>query len=144
MQGLYRMKISTITVVAAALVDEQHKILLSCRPEGKMMAGYWEFPGGKIEPYESPEQALSRELYEEIGIHVALEHMQPVHFASHAYETFHLLMPLYLIQHWTGDPIPKEGQRLEWLAIDDIDAQTMPPPDGPLIVRIKELLTSLR
>jgi 8-oxo-dGTP diphosphatase len=134
------MTLSTLTVVAAALINPQNELLLSCRPEGKMMAGFWEFPGGKIEPFESPEQALARELLEEIGIHTTAENMVPAHFASHAYESFHLLMPLFLIRHWTGTPTPLEGQTLQWLPLDQINTALMPPPDGPLVDRIKELV----
>jgi 8-oxo-dGTP diphosphatase len=129
-----------LTVVAAAIVNPKGEILLSCRPAGKPMAGMWEFPGGKIEANESPEQALVRELREEIGIEVAENTLTPATFASHSYENFHLLMPLFLVQEWKNDPSPLEGQLLQWFKLSHIDTTTMPPPDGPLVDRIVEMI----
>ncbi len=122
-----------LIVVAAAIVNPLGEILLSQRPEGKPMAGMWEFPGGKIEEGESPEEALVRELREEIGIDVEAKALIPATFASHAYENFHLLMPLFLVQEWAHDPTPLEGQGLKWFKLSEINTKTMPPPDGPLV-----------
>ncbi|MBN9564666.1 MAG: (deoxy)nucleoside triphosphate pyrophosphohydrolase [Alphaproteobacteria bacterium] len=129
-----------LTVVAAAIVSPMGEILLSRRPEGKSMAGMWEFPGGKMEANESPEQALQRELLEEIGIKAKTHTMTPAAFASHAYEDFHLLMPLFLVKEWTNDPVPLEGQLLQWFKLSKIDTASMPPPDGPLVDRIREMI----
>jgi 8-oxo-dGTP diphosphatase len=129
-----------LTVVAAAIVNPMGEILLSRRPEGKPMAGMWEFPGGKLEEGESPEEALVRELREEIGIDVEAKALIPATFASHCYENFHLLMPLFLVQEWKNDPTPLEGQLLQWFKLSQIDTTTMPPPDGPLVDRIFEMI----
>ena len=134
------MSLPILTVVAAALINNNDEILMSCRPIGKPMAGMWEFPGGKIEPYESPETALSRELFEEIGISVDPKNMHPVQFASHSYADFHLLMPLFLIRKWTGEPFPKENQKLKWESVHTIKVCDMPPPDGPLLESVKNFL----
>ncbi len=134
------MSLPILTVVAAALINNNDEILMSCRPIGKPMAGMWEFPGGKIEPYESPETALSRELFEEIGISVDPENMHPVQFASHSYADFHLLMPLFLIRKWIGEPFPKENQKLKWESVHTMKACDMPPPDGPLLESVKNFL----
>ncbi|MEM9574022.1 MAG: (deoxy)nucleoside triphosphate pyrophosphohydrolase [Pseudomonadota bacterium] len=103
-----------LIVVACALVDPDNRILLAQRPEGKSMAGLWEFPGGKIEPGETPEQSLVRELQEELGITTQSACLAPLTFASHAYEKFHLLMPLFICRKFDGIPMPREGQNLKW------------------------------
>ena len=106
------MPIPTVLVAAAALVDADNRVLLAQRPPGKSMAGLWEFPGGKVETGETPEQALVRELREELGVEVCLKCLAPFTFASHAYEKFHLLMPLYLCRNWEGEITPREGRPL--------------------------------
>ena len=121
-----------VYVVAAALIDPAGKILLAQRPEGKAMAGLWEFPGGKIEPGERPEQALTRELSEELSITVSESDLIPLTFASHTYEKFHLFMPLYAIHKWRGTPLPNEGQKLEWVVIGDLHSYPAPAADIPL------------
>jgi 8-oxo-dGTP diphosphatase len=129
-----------LLVVACALIDADGKILLARRPEGKKMAGLWEFPGGKINPGELPEAALARELREELGIEVAEKHLAPFVFASHAYDGFHLLMPLYLCRRWTGKVKPREGQALAWVAPDRLVEYPMPPADRPLIPMLRDFL----
>lgn len=121
-----------VYVVAAALIDPEGKILLAQRPEGKAMAGLWEFPGGKIEPGERPEQALTRELTEELSITVSECDLNPLTFASHTYEKFHLFMPLYSIQKWRGTPLPNEGQQLAWVTPDELHNYPAPAADIPL------------
>ncbi len=123
----------TILVVAAALVDSDGRVLIAQRPEGKQLAGLWEFPGGKVEPGETPETALIRELEEELGIVVKQACLAPFVFASHTYETFHLLMPLYLIRRWEGDPEAKEHAALKWVRPNDMRNYPMPPADDPLV-----------
>lgn len=122
----------TVLVVAAALVNEAGQVLLAQRPQGKAMAGLWEFPGGKLEPGETPEAALARELHEELKISVDANELEPITFASHAYNNFHLLMPLYLLRHWAGSPKPAEGQRLKWVAPQDLHRFPAPAADIPL------------
>ena len=122
-----------VLVVAAALFDADGRVLLAERPTGKSMAGLWEFPGGKVAEGEIPERALARELHEELGLDVEPAAMLPLTFASHAYETFHLLMPLYACRMWRGAPHPREGQRLQWLSPSAIDAALLPPADVPLL-----------
>ncbi|MEM9841501.1 MAG: 8-oxo-dGTP diphosphatase MutT [Pseudomonadota bacterium] len=122
----------TVYVAAAALINPAGEILLAQRPEGKAMAGLWEFPGGKIEPDESPEQALCRELSEELGITVSETDLNPITFASHTYDTFHLFMPLYLLKNWRGAPRPNEGQSLAWVAPQDLHRYPAPAADIPL------------
>jgi 8-oxo-dGTP diphosphatase len=129
-----------ILVVAAALIDAQGRVLLARRPEGKKMAGLWEFPGGKMEPGEIPEAALVRELREELGIEVSPADVAPFVFASHAYEKFHLLMPVFLCRRWRGDPQPKEGQALAWVAPDRLVEYPMPPADRPIIPMLRDFL----
>jgi len=119
-------------VVAAALFDADGRVLLAQRPEGKAMAGLWEFPGGKIEPGETPERALTRELAEELSITVSESDLIPFTFASHTYEKFHLFMPLFSIQKWRGTPLPNEGQKLAWVAPDDLHSYPAPAADIPL------------
>ncbi|NHN84661.1 8-oxo-dGTP diphosphatase MutT [Acetobacter musti] len=127
-------------VVAAALIDSDGRILLARRPEGKSLAGLWEFPGGKIEPGESPEAALIRELHEELGIDVTRACLAPFTFVSHAYEKSDLLMPLYLCRRWHGTPEGREGQALAWVAAGDLERYPMPPADLPLIPFLRDLL----
>lgn len=128
-----------VHVVAAALVNGDGQILLAQRPEGKAMAGLWEFPGGKIEPGETPEAALARELREELQIVVDPNLLKPLTFASHAYESFHLLMPLYLLKDWVGSPEPTEGQSLAWVAPQDLRTYPAPEADLPLFDFIERL-----
>ena len=127
-------------VVACALVDVDKRILLAQRPEGKTLAGLWEFPGGKVEPGERPEQTLIRELHEELGIDVAEPCLAPLTFASHAYETFHLLMPLYICRRWEGQVMPREGQNLALVRAGKLRDYPMPPADIPLIPHLIDLL----
>lgn len=122
-----------LLVVAAALIDRQARVLLAQRPEGKSLAGLWEFPGGKLEGDESPEAALVRELAEELGITADPCALRPLAFASHAYGDFHLLMPLFALRDWRGQPQPREGQKLEWVEGARLSAYPMPPADLPLI-----------
>jgi len=129
-----------LLVVACALIDPAGNILLARRPEGKKLAGLWEFPGGKVCSGETPEAALVRELREELGIEVAEKNLAPFVFASHAYETFHLLMPLYLCRRWTGKPKPRENQALAWVAPDRLAEYPMPPADRPLIPMLRDFL----
>ena len=129
-------------VVAVALIDQDNRILLAQRPEGKQLAGLWEFPGGKVEPGERPEETLIRELQEELGITVKEPCLAPLTFASHAYETFHLLMPLYVCRRWEGFVQPLEGQGLAWVKPRDLRGYPMPPADEPLIPFLTDLLGS--
>ncbi len=127
-------------VVAAALVDRDGRVLLARRPEGKAMAGLWEFPGGKPIPGETPEAALLRELKEELDIDTEASCLAPLTFASHAYAGFHLLMPLYVCRVWQGTPRPKEGQRLAWVRPREMQDWPMPPADRPLVAMLRDLL----
>jgi 8-oxo-dGTP diphosphatase len=129
-----------VLVVAVALVDADKRILLAQRPEGKSMAGLWEFPGGKVEPGERPEETLIRELREELGIAVKEPCLAPLTFASHAYETFHLLMPLYICRRWEGTPKPMEGQKLAWARVNELRNYPMPPADKPLIPMLRDMV----
>lgn len=129
-----------ILVVAVALIDDRRRVLLAQRPEGKSMAGLWEFPGGKVEDNETPEHALVRELHEELGIVVDVADVEPLAFASHTYDDFHLLMPLFDCVRWQGDITPKEGQALAWVAADELDKYAMPPADLPLIEPLRRAL----
>src|SRR6185369_835708 len=129
-----------VTVVAVALVDADGRVLLAQRPEGKSLAGLWEFPGGKIEPGESPEVALIRELHEELGIDVKESCLAPLTFASHGYERFHLLMPLYVCRRWQGIVTAREGQKLAWARPHQLKDYPMPPADEPLIPMLLDLL----
>lgn len=122
-----------LLVAACALVDVDRRILIAQRPEGKTLAGLWEFPGGKVEAGETPEATLVRELQEEIGIETSEKCLLPLSFASHTYEDFHLLMPLYVCRRWSGIPQPREGQALKWVRALDLRAYPMPPADEPLI-----------
>lgn len=130
----------TKLVVAAALLDEDGRVLLAKRPEGKELAGLWEFPGGKVEAAERPEEALIRELTEELGINVDESCLAPFSFASHQYEKFHLLMPLFLCRKWEGFVRPLEGQELKWARIRDLREFPMPPADLPLIAMLEDFL----
>ena len=123
----------TLIVPAIALVDTDSRILLAQRPEGKSFGGYWEFPGGKVEAGETPEAALIRELQEELGINTWQSCLAPLTFASHAYEDFHLLMPLFACRKWRGVPQPQEGQTLKWIRKQDLRSYPMPAADIPLI-----------
>jgi 8-oxo-dGTP diphosphatase len=127
-------------VVAVALVDADNRVLLAQRPEGKAMAGLWEFPGGKIEPGERPEDALIRECQEELGIEVKAPCLAPLTFASHAYDDFHLLMPLFVCRKWQGFVQAREGQALKWVRPKALRDYPMPPADAPLIPHLVDLL----
>ena len=129
-----------LLVVAAAQIDADNRILIAQRPQGKSLAGLWEFPGGKLDPGERPEQALIRELHEELGIEVKEACLAPLTFASHAYDDFHLLMPLYVCRRWQGFVTAREGQGLKWVLARDLRSYAMPPADEPLIPALVELL----
>lgn len=129
-----------ILVVAVALVDADGRVLLAQRPTGKAMAGLWEFPGGKVQEGEAPEAALIRELKEELGIDVAQSCLAPLTFASHRYERFHLLMPLYICRRWNGTVTAREGQALTWVLPLKLDQYPMPPADRPLVAMLQDLL----
>ncbi len=129
-----------ILVAAVALIDADGRILLAQRPEGKAMAGLWEFPGGKVDPGETPEMALIRELAEELGIDVSAACLAPFTFASHAYADFHLLMPLYVCRKWSGIPSALEGQVLKWVRPARLGEYPMPPADKPLLAMLRDLL----
>jgi 8-oxo-dGTP diphosphatase len=133
-------ELKLILVVACALVDADKRVLIAQRPPGKAMAGLWEFPGGKIEPGERPEATLIRELSEEIGITVREPCLAPLTFASHAYDDFHLLMPLYICRRWEGNVIAREGQTLAWARANKLRDYPMPAADIPLIPHLIDLL----
>ena len=130
----------TVLVSAVALIDADGRVLLAQRPEGKSMAGLWEFPGGKVEPGETPERALIRELQEELGINTWQSCLAPLTFASHSYDNFHLLMPLFACRKWEGIPTPQEGQTLEWARPNALKNYPMPPADIPLIPILRDWL----
>lgn len=130
----------TVLVSAVALVDADGRVLLSRRPEGRPMAGLWEFPGGKVEPGETPEEALIRELTEELGICTVESCLAPLTFASHSYDDFHLLMPLFACRRWEGTPRPREGQELKWVRPEKLREHPMPPADIPLIPTLRDWL----
>jgi 8-oxo-dGTP diphosphatase len=132
--------VNIVLVAACALVDADGRVLLAQRPEGKPMAGLWEFPGGKVETGERPEQTLIRELEEELGIVVKEACLAPLTFASHTYPDFHLVMPLYVCRRWDGTVIAKEGQRLAWVRPNRLREYPMPPADVPLVAHLTTLL----
>jgi len=129
-----------VLVVAVALIDIDGRVLIAQRPEGKPMAGLWEFPGGKVQDGEAPEAALIRELDEELGIDVTENCLAPFSFASHAYDDFHLLMPLYICRVWQGQVTPREGQALKWVRPMRLRDYPMPPADVPLIAMLRDFL----
>ena len=130
----------TLLVTAVTLIDADGRVLLAQRPDGKSLAGLWEFPGGKVEPGETPEAALIRELREELGIDTWKSCLAPLTFASHSYEDFHLLMPLFACRRWQGTPVPQERQRLAWVWAKDLKDYPMPPADLPLIPILRDWL----
>ena len=130
----------TVLVSAVALIDPEGRVLLAQRPAGKSMAGLWEFPGGKVEPGETPEVALIRELHEELGIDTWESCLAPLTFASHSYDDFHLLMPLFACRKWEGIPHAREGQVLKWVRPRDLRDYPMPPADIPLIPILRDWL----
>ncbi|GAM98051.1 5-methyl-dCTP pyrophosphohydrolase [alpha proteobacterium U9-1i] len=125
-------------MTAAAMVDASGRVLIAQRPAGKQLGGLWEFPGGKVEAGEAPEAALVRELKEELDVNVSADALEPFAFASHAYPEFHLLMPLYMIKHWTGEPVAREAQALAWAHARDLRNYAMPPADVVLVDRLIE------
>jgi 8-oxo-dGTP diphosphatase len=134
------LSVKVVLVAACALIDADGRVLIAERPAGKSMAGLWEFPGGKVDPGERPEDALIRELKEELGIVVKEACLAPLTFASHTYEDFHLLMPLYVCRRWEGTVAPHEGQRLAWVRPNRLKEYPMPPADVPLISHLTTLL----
>jgi 8-oxo-dGTP diphosphatase len=134
------VSVRLVVVAACALIDPDGRVLIAQRPPGKSMAGLWEFPGGKIEPGERPEQTLIRELEEELGIVVKEECLAPLTFASHSYPDFHLLMPLYVCRRWQGFVEAREQQALKWLRPNELRNYPMPPADEPLISHLTTLL----
>ncbi|MDJ1157461.1 (deoxy)nucleoside triphosphate pyrophosphohydrolase [Chelatococcus sp. SYSU_G07232] len=135
-----RPPVKLVLVAAVALLDADGRVLIAQRPEGKQLAGLWEFPGGKFEPGERPEETLIRELHEELGITVKEACLAPLTFASHAYETFHLLMPLYVCRRWEGTVTAREGQALKWVRPVRLRDYPMPPADEPLIPHLIALM----
>jgi len=129
-----------VLVSAVALIDREGRVLLAQRPEGKPMAGLWEFPGGKVEQGETPEQTLIRELQEELGIDTWASCLAPLTFASHAYDDFHLLMPLFACRKWAGIPVSREGQSLKWVRPADLRTYPMPAADIPLVPILRDWL----
>lgn len=134
------MTAKIVLVAACALVDVDGRVLVARRPEGKPMAGLWEFPGGKVEDGERPEETVIRELKEELGIDVSEACLAPLTFASHTYEDFHLVMPLYVCRRWSGSVRALEGQELAWVAPVRLSGYPMPPADLPLIAQLRDLL----
>ena len=129
-----------VLVAAVAMIDPDGRVLLARRPEGKSMAGLWEFPGGKVEAGETPEAALDRELREELGVAICVPCLAPLSFASHAYDDFHLLMPLYSLRKWDGIARPREGQELAWVRPENLRDYAMPPADAPLVAALETIL----
>ena len=134
------MTTTIVLVSAVALIDLDGRVLLAQRPEGKSMAGLWEFPGGKVEPGETPEAALIRELQEELGIDTWESCLAPITFASHGYDAFHLLMPVFACRKWKGIPTSQEGQKLAWVRANALKDYPMPPADLPLIPILRDWL----
>jgi 8-oxo-dGTP diphosphatase len=134
------MTLAILLVAACALVDTGGRVLLAKRPPGRPLAGLWEFPGGKVEPGETPESALIRELKEELDIDVAAKCLAPLSFASHTYPEFHLLMPLFVCRRWEGDIAPQQGQELAWVRARKLAEYAMPPADEPLKAVLRDLL----
>ena len=134
------MSVRLVLVAACALIDADGRVLIAQRPQGKSMAGLWEFPGGKVEPGEQPEQCLIRELKEELGITVREECLAPLTFASHSYPDFHLLMPLYVCRRWEGIVTAQEQQALKWVRPGELKNYPMPPADEPLISHLTTLV----
>ena len=134
------MSLKVVLVAACALIDPDRRVLIAERPAGRSMAGLWEFPGGKVEVGERPEQSLIRELKEELGIVVNEACLAPLTFASHSYSDFHLLMPLYVCRRWDGIVAPQEGQRLAWVRPERLRDYPMPPADEPLVSHLMTLL----
>lgn len=132
--------VRTLIVAACALVDVDGRVLIAKRPAGKQLAGLWEFPGGKVEPDETPEACLIRELEEELAILVTHACLAPFVFASHGYEDFHLLMPLYLCRRWEGFAVAREHDALAWVRPEKMDDYPMPPADKPLVAWLRDLL----
>jgi len=133
-------QVKLVVVAACALIDPDGRVLVAQRPAGKTMGGLWEFPGGKMEPGERPEDTLIRELREELGIEVKEACLAPFSFASHSYADFHLLMPLYVCRRWEGTPEPREHSALKWLRPKELTDLPMPPADIPLIPLLRDLL----
>ena len=129
-----------LLVAACALVDQDGRVLIAQRPEGKAMAGLWEFPGGKVEPGESPEAAVIRELHEELSVKVTEACLAPLTFASHNYGEFHILLPLFICRRWGGWPHPREAQQIKWVRANRLRQYPMPPADEPLISHLADLL----
>ncbi|HRD76430.1 MAG TPA: 8-oxo-dGTP diphosphatase MutT [Hyphomicrobiaceae bacterium] len=129
-----------VLVAAVALIDVDNRVLIAQRPPGKAMAGLWEFPGGKVDPGETPEEALVREITEELGIEVCEPCLAPLTFASHAYPDFHLLMPLFICRNWDGEISAREGQQLKWVRAMRLSDYPMPPADLPLLPALRDLL----
>ena len=131
---------SLVLVAACALIDPDKRVLIAQRPQGKPMAGLWEFPGGKVEEGEAPEDTIIRELAEELGVTVTRPCLAPLTFASHDYETFHLLMPMFVCRRWQGVPVAREAQTLKWVRPKRLRDYPMPPADAPLISHLADLL----
>jgi 8-oxo-dGTP diphosphatase len=129
-----------VLVVALALIDSDDRVLIAQRPVGKSMAGLWEFPGGKVEPHEIPERAVIREAKEELDVDIEQSCLAPLTFASHSYEDFHLLMPLYVCRIWDGVARNVEGQALKWVRPVEMNNYVMPPADAPLVAHLRDLL----
>jgi 8-oxo-dGTP diphosphatase len=129
-----------VNVVACALLDADQRILIAKRPVGKPMAGLWEFPGGKIEPGETPEQAVVRELREELGVEPCERCLHPFAFVSHSYDSFHIVMPLFICRTWDGFPHPKEGQEIAWVSKNKLKSYPMPAADLPLAAELRDRL----
>jgi 8-oxo-dGTP diphosphatase len=134
------MGLDILLVAACALIDADGRVLLAKRPPGRPLAGLWEFPGGKVEKGETPEAAVIRELQEELAIVVPIKCLAPFTFASHSYEAFHLLMPLYVARKWQGDVTPQQGQEITWVRANRLVDYAMPPADEPLKAMLRDLL----